>query len=253
MALLDAKQFQFGRQSIYACTVGSADLPTTNPNGVYALGDVFWNISGTVGQPMFWVCTNAGSTPTFTAQGNIGVGGAITTISGAAGTLSASNIYILVTAASAITLPAPSTALAGVTRTIKATAQPVTISPASGNLDGSASAAITLSTNEAVNVLTDGVSWYSFVGDPPYQVNAPTPPATLTVRDRYVISGAGALTIPAAASWVIGRPLTVHATASSVTITPASGNIDAAAAVTLTAAQTATIISDGAALYRVGS
>lgn len=251
MALLDAKSFFVGRQNVYYCTVGSADLPTTNPNGIYQLGDRFDNISGTAGQPAFWICTNAGTTPTFTSVGNIGISAGIRSVGTGAATLATTDNYLFMTAAGTVTLPAPSTALANTPRTIKATAQPVTITAASGNLDGT-TGSLTLSTNEAVNCLTDGSNWFTIVGDPPYQVAEPSPPATLTVRDRYAIVGLGAITIPAAAGWVIGRPLTIGATASSVTITPASGNIGSLAAVTLTQNQFATIISDGTSLFRVG-
>lgn len=154
MALLDAKSFNVGRQSVYYTTSGVADLPSVNPNSVYQLGDVVVNLSG--GMPALWVCTNAGSTPTWSP---VGTGGLVTS-----NTLSA---------------------------------------------------------------------------------------VTLTAGSQYVISSAGTITIPAAANLPTGQVIVINATASSVTITPASGSISGAASITLTANQNAAIISNGTLLYRV--
>lgn len=80
-----------------------------------------------------------------------------------------------------------------------------------------------------------------------------TAPTTVTTSDsNVVVTTAGAVTIPAAASLTIGAPYTViNASAGAVTITPATGTISGLAAVTLTAGSTATIKNLGGTLYSV--
>jgi hypothetical protein len=250
MALLDAKEFQFGRQNVFATDTGAADIPTTNTSGVIQLGDLILNLSGTIGAPAFWVCTTAGSSPVFTSGPITGGGTATRTVAGSA-TLASSDRYLFITAAGTVTLPAPSTALSQHQYDIKATAQPVTISTAAGSLDGVATpGSQTIMSQEDFTCMTDGTNWFTMTRDPEYQISTPTPPATLTVRDRWVVSGAGALTIPAPAGYVRGKPFTIHAT-GTVTATPASGQISGAAAITLTAGQNATIITDSTNFFVV--
>jgi hypothetical protein len=248
MALLDAKEFQFGRQNVWGTTVGAADLPTTNTSGIIQLGDIVLNLSGTIGAPAYWICTTAGTSPVFSVAGTTGIANALRSVAGSA-TLATSDHFLFITAAGTVTLPAPSTALGIHDYTIKATAQPVTITAASGNLDGVATGSITLSSYEAVNVFTDATNWYTVVRDPEYQIRTAAPPATLSVLDKYVLSPAGALTLPAPAGYTIGRETIVHATASSVTITPTSGNINGGAAVTLAANANSRIFTDGTNFY----
>ncbi len=76
-------------------------------------------------------------------------------------------------------------------------------------------------------------------------VRTVVPPYTVSASDNYILSPAGAITLPASTSFPGGEPVSIRATASSVTITPASGQINGAAAVTLTSGQTAVAYGDG--------
>lgn len=74
-------------------------------------------------------------------------------------------------------------------------------------------------------------------------------PYTLASGDNIVLSPAGAIALPASTTFPTAKQVIVRATASSVTITPASGQINGAAAVTLTAGQTAQLYTDGTTNY----
>lgn len=63
---------------------------------------------------------------------------------------------------------------------------------------------------------------------------------------------AGTLTLPDPATQTSGERSTVYATAASVTLAPAAGQIDGAAAKTLAANAHATIMTDGTNWYTVG-
>ncbi len=155
--------------------------------------------------------------------------------------------FVFISAAGTVTLPAPTAMSAGLPVVVKATAQPVTLTAASGaNLDGTTLGSAVIELNQSFTVTSDGLTnWYSVGRDFQQQVRTASPPATLSVTDRIVLSGAGALTLPAPAGYSVGYPFVVHATAASVTITPASGNINGAAAVTLGANANAQIFCDG--------
>lgn len=78
-----------------------------------------------------------------------------------------------------------------------------------------------------------------------------TAPTTVTTTDtNLVITNAGAVTIPAAASLPAGTPIAImDASSGAVTITPVSGTISGLAAVTLTAGGTTSIVNLGGTLY----
>lgn len=252
MALLDAKEFQFGRQNVWATTVGAADLPTTNNSGIIQLGDIILNLSGAIGAPAQWVCTTAGTSPAWTAGATVGGSNNVRSVAGSA-TLATSDKYLFITAAGTVTLPAPTTALGAHSYVVKATGQPVTITAASGNFDGVATGSITLSSEQTAEVFTDGTNWYTVGRDIPEQISKPASPATISQTDRYVIVGAGTYTMPSLTGMATGALITVAATASSVTIAGGAVSISGAAAVTLTANQNATMITDGTTWWRVGS
>ena len=72
------------------------------------------------------------------------------------------------------------------------------------------------------------------------------PPATISPTDFFDNSPAGALTLPPVAGFIVGKVVTIHATASSVTITPTSpSTVNGAAALTLTANANAQLLTDG--------
>lgn len=76
------------------------------------------------------------------------------------------------------------------------------------------------------------------------EVKTVTEPYTVASTDVYLLSPAGSMALPASSSFPGGMPVSIRATASSVTITPASGQINGAAAVTLTSGQTAIVYTD---------
>jgi hypothetical protein len=256
MAFLDAKEFQFGRQNVWGVTVGASDLPSSpGSSGVFQVGDIAINLSGTVGAPLYWQITTVTATAiTWTAADSLGGSNSLRSVAGAT-TLLSSDKYLVISAAGTVTLPAPSTTLGAHSYTVKATGQPVTITAASGgNLDGVTLGSITLSLEESCNLFSDSVSnWYTIDRDIPYQINKPSLPYTLSNTDRYLIVGAGAITLGAVAGYGIGQPFTVHATASSVTITPSAGSLNGAAASTLAANAQQTLICDGTNWFSVGS
>lgn len=86
----------------------------------------------------------------------------------------------------------------------------------------------------------------------------PTPrtaaaPTTITPTDyNLVITAAGTVTIPAAASLTAGSPVNViDASTGAVTITPVSGTISGLASVTLAAGGAVSIANLGGTLYTV--
>jgi hypothetical protein len=253
MALLDAKEFNFGRQNIWAATVGASDIPSTNTSGVIQVGDLIRNLSGTIGQPEVWVCTTAGTSPVWTSAGIVGTNNASRSVAVNA-TLASTDRYLFVTAAASVTLPAPTSTLNTHSYDIKATAQPVTITAASGgNLDGVTLGSIYLSTNQDVTLYTDGLTnWYTVGRDYSEHTNTPGAAYTLSpLSDRYILAQAGTITVPAPASWPLGQTFTIYATASSVTIAPASGNINGVAAVTLAANHAGTYFTDGTNFFAI--
>ena len=251
MAFLSAKEWQFGRQNVFATDVGAADLPSTNTSGVIQVGDWCLNLSGTIGNPAFWVCTaQTTSSVTWSEGGEVGSGNQTRTVAGST-TLLATDHYLFITAAGTVTLPAPNTTLGTHGYTVKAfgaAAQPVTVvAAAGGNLDSVTLGSQTLSANESANYFTDGATnWLSVVRDPLQQSRTiASNPSTLSATDKFVLSPAGAVTLPVTSLMAIGAEIIVHATASSVTLTPTAGNYNGATAGTLTSNTTARVWTDG--------
>ena len=79
-----------------------------------------------------------------------------------------------------------------------------------------------------------------------------TASTTVTTADRTVLAGAGTVTLPAATAWPANVSVTIKATASSVTITPVSGQINGATSQTLAAQAFSRVIATGGAYYQVG-
>lgn len=250
MAFLSAKEWQFGRQNVFATDVGASDLPTTNTSGVIQVGDWCLNLSGTVGNPTYWVCTaQSASSVTWAVGGSLGTSNDIRTVAGST-TLLSSDHYLFITAAGTVTLPAPNTTLGTHEYTVKAfgaAAQPVTVVAVGSNLDSTTLGTQILSANESANYFTDGVSnWMSVVKDGYQNAKTVAPPYTIGTQDKFIISPAGAITLPASTLVPIGYEFIVHGT-GSVTITPASGTINSAAAVTVAANANARCWTDGGA------
>ena len=86
------------------------------------------------------------------------------------------------------------------------------------------------------------------------QTKTVTPPYTLSTGDNFILSPAGAITLPASTTFPAGAEYTIRATSSSVTLTPVSGQINGAAAVTLTSGQTAVVWTDASTnFYTAGA
>lgn len=250
MAFLSAKQWQFGRQNVFATDVGAVDLPSTNTSGVIQVGDWCLNLAGTVGNPAYWVCS-AQSTTSVTWQSgpSLGSGNDIRT-SAVSTTLLSTDHYLFMTAAGTVTLPAPNTTLGTHEYTVKAfgaTAQPVTIVAASGgNLDSVTLGTQTLSANEAANYFTDGVTnWLSTVRDGYQQSVTPSLPYTVSVQDKYIVSVAGSVVMPAGSLCPTGYEYVIHCTTSSTTITAAAGTLNGASAITLAANAVSRLFTTG--------
>lgn len=248
MALLDFQHQLFGRNKLWGATVGTADLPTSAGIGDWTIGDIVVNLAAGVGTPSMWSVSAVGATgtPTFNIIGLSGGANQIRSVA-AATTLLSSDVYLFVTAAAAVTLPAPSAALGTHKFTIKPTAQPVTVTAAGGSFDGVATGSVTLSSQQSIEVFTDTTNWFS-VGT--YAINggpvrSVTSPGTLQATDNYIVATAGQITISPVANWVLGRISVVHAGAASVTVTPTAGTVNGAAALTLGANANAQIFTDG--------
>ena len=86
--------------------------------------------------------------------------GAIRTAAGAT-TLTSADRYVVVTGASTFTIPAPSNFPVGVefASVINASAGPLTLTPASGNINGATT--LSLATQNGVNFLTDGTNFFA--------------------------------------------------------------------------------------------
>ena len=91
-----------------------------------------------------------------------------------------------------------------------------------------------------------GITW-SPVGTI-YAIRTATTGTTLSITDSVVLCPAGSYTVPAPA-YNSGAPI-VYAK-GTITLTPASGSISGAAALTLTVGQSATLITDGTNYYNV--
>jgi len=250
MSWLSAKEWQFGRQNVFATDVGASDLPTNNLNGLIQLGDWVINLSGTAGTPAYWVCTASSSSSVTFSEGDIpGAGNTTRSVAGST-TLLSSDKYIFITAAGTVTLPAPNTTLAAHSYTIKAdgsAAQPVTLTAASGgNLDNVTLGSQTLSADQTVNLITDGTSnWLTVVRDAYQQVVTPSLPYTVSTQDKFIIAGAGSVVMPAGSLSPIGYEYIVHCTASSTTITAAAGTLNGATAITLAANASSRLFTSG--------
>jgi len=138
-----------GRNRAQATTDGS--LPTTNPNGLFQVGDIIWNLAAT--GPSYWQCTaTSGTTLTWSAVGQMmNVRTANTTLT----TLSAFDSIVLCPAGS-FTVPAPA-ANSGI-MTVYAKASSVTLTPASGQINQAA--AFTLTANQHITYITDGTNFF---------------------------------------------------------------------------------------------
>jgi len=250
MAFLSAKEWQFGRQNVFATDVGAADLPSTNTSGVIQLGDWCLNLSGTIGNPAFWVCTaQTTSSVTWSEGGEVGSGNQLRSVAGST-TLLATDHYVFITAAGTVTLPAPNTTLGTHVYTVKAfgtAAQPVTVVAASGgNLDSVTLGSQTLSANESANYFTDGLTnWASVVRDGYQQTVTPSLPYTVSVQDKYIVSVAGSVVMPAGSLCPTGYEYIVHCTTSSTTITAAAGTLNGATAITLAANAASRLFTTG--------
>jgi hypothetical protein len=81
-----------------------------------------------------------------------------------------------------------------------------------------------------------------------YAIRTATASTTLSMTDSVVLCPAGGYTLPAAA-YNYGSPI-VYAK-GTITLTPASGNIGGASALTLTVGQSVTIVSDSSNLWAI--
>lgn len=183
----------------------------------------------------------------------------VTTVTTAATVPAASLPVVLANASSApftVTLPAVAAGKVAVVKKVDSTANAVTVAPASGTIDGLASLSLTRE-GQVFAVVCDGTNWfvlYRFDGTKGVRL------ATRTVTTTPVtVDSAGAdhvlLCVPAANMTVnlpagkVGRELVVkkaNSNAFTVTIVPASGTIDGAANLVLSAAWSKTrLVHDG--------
>ena len=258
MALQEAKTFNINRQSVYYVTAGVADIPTTGD--VFNVGDWVVNINPTmaVGDVLTWVCSAAsGNTPTFTAMSYVGavkgvlVATSSTTISTTVGTVLAN----ATSAGFTITLPTMGTsagqAYAGYGVTVLKTdssANTVTVAPVSSSTLDGLSSEVLETQYQGIDYRATGTSngvWYKATDFPVAQRSANSP-QTITTSDRiYLASTAGTVTIPAAASWPLGRILYMG-TGATITVTPVSGTVTGVgASITMTTGQSSNLVSDG--------
>jgi hypothetical protein len=266
MALQEAKAVNINQQQIFFVTNGQADLPSAA--SFFDVGDWVVNIQPTIvaGTPVAWVVTSVGASgqaPVFQPIAYAGAGGVASTAT-ASTTLATKPRFLFVNGTSAgftVTLPAIGTAatqasagyMLAIERSDNTIANPVTIAPSgSDTIKGVTGNFLMYTQGQVVSLVSDGTSWYR-QSVSPEGFRSLNPPFTVNTSDRVVIAAAaGTVTMPAATAWPIGYVVAVKNITASLTITPASGNIDGTASRTLAANAFAQICSDGTNYFVVG-
>lgn len=131
--------------------------------------------------------------------------------------------------------------------------QPLTLTPAgSDTIDtyyiSAASNIITLRASTA------NKNWYNMTGLGAGNTRSVAGAATIATTDRYlIISAAAAVTLPAPSNFPVDAPFVtvINTSSGNVTVTPASGNIDGLAALTIATVKEATLLCDGTNFFVV--
>jgi hypothetical protein len=266
MAFLEAKVWNVNRQAVYFVTNGVADVPSTGD--FFQVGDQIININPTMatGDVLAWVCTAvSGNTPTFTAQTYVGAVKGVTTLTSST-TVSTTASTVLANATSAgftVTMPTMGTssgqAYAGYSVAIvksDSSANPVTVVPVGTSTLNGLSSVVLYSQYESVDYRATGTAngvWYKTAQDGNRALRTVGAPVTISTSDQVVISTtAGTISLVAATAWPVGQVVAFRPQGVTVTITPASGNINGAASLTQTTGQFVQITGDGSNYFVIG-
>lgn len=151
--LLDMHHLLFGRYGVYAAPNGASDLPTVG--GAFSVGDIVINFNPSSDAVAFWQCTAASPAPAFK---EMGAGNQLRSVASPA-TITATDGIVVLTTAGTSSLPAATAWPAGQVVTVKnASGGTVTLTPASGTIDGNAS--ITLATLAQASIVGTGTAYY---------------------------------------------------------------------------------------------
>ena len=260
MAWLESKAWDVNQHAVYFVTAGSTDLPTTCD--FLNVGDWVVNVnpSMAVGDPAVWVVTSiSGVTPTFTAFANVG-SNPVSTVT-ANTTVATSAKTLLANAVSAgfkITLPAIATANKGFApRIIKSdtSTNPVTVTPSGANtINGQTGDYVMNTPYQAMEIASDGSSnWDRVLGSVPSNQRSAGSATTVTPADSYILVSAGAtITLQAATAYPVGQEVTIrNISTANVTVTPAQGNIDGYASLTLNPYASVGVVTDASNWWTV--
>ena len=159
MALQESHEIRWGRQAWYLALVGAADLPSSG--GAFQVGDMVVNWNPVVGAPAMWQCITASPNPAWTPIGQIGTSNTTVNVQGVAYTVAATDRYVELTTAVAITLPAATVYPVAKPVTIMSKGVAYTVTPASGNIySTTGTTAFTGTASSHIEVITDGTNYY---------------------------------------------------------------------------------------------